>query len=302
MLYHSDRSQNLTEPLQRRQNPVRMDLRSLKHVTVSAGEIAERGSFVDLGHVRNPRTDRKHGWLRLGERVEILIESCWEAAYGVIPGTTGVACVSVGRVAKYWSQQRRKSLERVLERVFGTQKENPCLVHDFGGSPNRKTNSPKRGFRIRVTGMLFCGCKRGAATRIGPEAQDWACFHAVRLRAICHFGRLFLRDEKSAQNVRPRENCRYAIRPRLLLKDSILKTRGSNAPTVLSMPSSCLLDLRAKSWVLGVFRQPVTLTALCMDRSMDLQTSDAVNRRNLFDTAHHNGSNAVAKHVDLKPV
>ena len=27
----------------------------------SAGEIAERGSFVDLGDVRNPRTDRKYG-------------------------------------------------------------------------------------------------------------------------------------------------------------------------------------------------------------------------------------------------
>ena len=38
-----------------------MDLRSFKHVTVSAGEIAERGSFVGLGDVHNPRTDRKHG-------------------------------------------------------------------------------------------------------------------------------------------------------------------------------------------------------------------------------------------------
>ena len=40
---------------------MRTDQRSLKPVTVSAGEIAERGSFVDLGGVRNPRTDRKHG-------------------------------------------------------------------------------------------------------------------------------------------------------------------------------------------------------------------------------------------------
>ena len=40
---------------------MRMDLRSLKPVTGSDGEIAERGSFVDLGDVRNPRTDRKHG-------------------------------------------------------------------------------------------------------------------------------------------------------------------------------------------------------------------------------------------------
>ena len=40
---------------------MRMDQRSLKPVTVSAGEIAERGSFVGLGDVRNPRTDQKHG-------------------------------------------------------------------------------------------------------------------------------------------------------------------------------------------------------------------------------------------------
>ena len=40
---------------------MRMGLRSLKPVTVSAGEIAERGSFVDLRDVRNPRTDRNHG-------------------------------------------------------------------------------------------------------------------------------------------------------------------------------------------------------------------------------------------------
>ena len=40
---------------------MRMNLRSLKSVTVSAGEITERGSFVDLGDDRNPLTDRKHG-------------------------------------------------------------------------------------------------------------------------------------------------------------------------------------------------------------------------------------------------
>ena len=40
---------------------MRMDLRSLKPVTVSADEIAERGSFVNLGDVRHPRTDRKNG-------------------------------------------------------------------------------------------------------------------------------------------------------------------------------------------------------------------------------------------------
>ena len=40
---------------------MRMDLRSVNPVDVSAGKIAERGSFVGLGDVRNPRTDQKHG-------------------------------------------------------------------------------------------------------------------------------------------------------------------------------------------------------------------------------------------------
>ena len=41
-----------------------MDLRSHKALTVSAGKNAERGSFVELGDVRNPRTDQKqHGCL-----------------------------------------------------------------------------------------------------------------------------------------------------------------------------------------------------------------------------------------------
>ena len=40
---------------------MRTDLRSLKPVAVSAGEIAERGSFVDMEDIRNPRTDHKHG-------------------------------------------------------------------------------------------------------------------------------------------------------------------------------------------------------------------------------------------------
>ena len=83
---------------------MRMDLRSLKPETVSAGEFAERGLFVDLGDVRNPRTDRKHGgWLRLGNFFEILSEIWWEAAYGVCAGTAGVAGIFVRRVARYSS-------------------------------------------------------------------------------------------------------------------------------------------------------------------------------------------------------
>ena len=84
---------------------MRMDLRSLKPETVSAGEIAERGLFEDLGDVLNPWTDRKHGgWLRLGNFFEIPSEIWWEAAYyGVCAGTAGVAGISVRRVARYLS-------------------------------------------------------------------------------------------------------------------------------------------------------------------------------------------------------
>ena len=42
---------------------MRMGLHSIEPVTVSAGEIAQRGSFVDLGDVRNPQPDRTHGWV-----------------------------------------------------------------------------------------------------------------------------------------------------------------------------------------------------------------------------------------------
>ena len=119
--------------------PMRMDLRSLKPVTVSAGEIAERGSFVDLGDVRNSRTDRKHGCVSANVsrfRVEV-----GGKPRTVCLGTAGVVCVSVGRVARYSSQQRRKSLERVFE----TQKREPAVgLEDLGALPT-ETNSPKRG-------------------------------------------------------------------------------------------------------------------------------------------------------------
>ena len=47
ILYHTDRPKN-QEPHKTLTIPMRMGLRSVKPVTVSAGEIAERGSFVDL--------------------------------------------------------------------------------------------------------------------------------------------------------------------------------------------------------------------------------------------------------------
>ena len=61
---------------------------------------------------------------------------------------------------------------------------------------------------------------------------------------------------KKLQNVRPSENRRNAVLARLLpFKESILKNTGTKcANRTLSMPSSCLLELRAKTWILGVFR------------------------------------------------
>ena len=118
---------------------MRADLRSLKSVTVSAGEIAERDSFVDLRDVRNPRTDRKRGCCS-ETCVEIQSKVWWEAAYGACPGTAEVAAISVRQVARYSSpQQGRKSLDTFLER----KKENPidvCLEN--WGFCTQKTNSP----------------------------------------------------------------------------------------------------------------------------------------------------------------
>ena len=109
---------------------MRMDLCSLKSVAISAGEI-DTGLFV-RGSGRCPQpADGPKTLLPLGECVEIPSESWWEAAYGVSPGTAGVARVSVGRVARYSSQQRRKSLERVLHpktRSMERENENPCSV------------------------------------------------------------------------------------------------------------------------------------------------------------------------------
>ena len=77
-----------------------------------------------------------------GQIVEIPSEIWWAAAYGVCPGTAGVARVSVKRVARYSTQRGRKSLEREI-----SEKENPCLVQEFWGFCQQKTNSPKRGCR-----------------------------------------------------------------------------------------------------------------------------------------------------------
>ena len=97
-----------------------MDLRSLKSVTVSAGEIAERGSFVDLGDVRNPRTDRKHGCVSANV-------SRFRVKVGGRPRTVCVQARPELHVflLDEWRDIGRNNVENrwnvFLERVFGTR-------------------------------------------------------------------------------------------------------------------------------------------------------------------------------------
>ena len=101
-----------------------MDLRSLKPVTVSAGEIVERGSFVDLGDVRNPRTDRKHGCVSANV-------SRFRVKVG---GRPHAECVQARPelhvfLLDEWEDIGRNNVENrwnvILERVFGTKKREP---------------------------------------------------------------------------------------------------------------------------------------------------------------------------------
>ena len=97
-----------------------MGLRSLKPVTVSAGEIAEKASFVDLEDDRNPRTDRKHGCVSVNvSRVRVKV--------GGKPCTVCVQARPEVHVflLDEWRDIRRNNIENrwnvFLERVFGTQ-------------------------------------------------------------------------------------------------------------------------------------------------------------------------------------
>ena len=120
-----------------------MGLRSLKTVTVSAGEIAERGSFVDLGGVRKPRTDRKHGCVSANvSRVRVRVS-----------GKPRAVCVQ-GRPELHvflldeWRDIGRNNVENRWNAFLERKKENPLLVHDFRGLSQQKTNSPNWGRRI----------------------------------------------------------------------------------------------------------------------------------------------------------
>ena len=99
---------------------VRTDLRSLKPATVSAGEIVERVSFVDLGDVRNPRTDRKHGCVSANV-------SRFRVKVGGRPRTVCVQARPELHVflLDEWGDIGRNNVENrwnvFLERVFGTR-------------------------------------------------------------------------------------------------------------------------------------------------------------------------------------
>ena len=108
------------------------------------------------------------------------------------------------------------------------------------------------------------------------------CFKALSGRPKSVISVDLLHHEKTAQHVRPSENRRHAILPRLLLvKESIVKTWGSNAPSV---------HFQCRRHVCWMREQKRGFLAFSGCRS------------NIFDPAHHNGSNAVGKHVDFKPV
>ena len=116
-----------------------MDLRSLKPVTVSAGEIVERGSFVDLGDVRNPRTDRKHGCVSVNV-------SRFRVKVGGRPRTVCVQARPELQVflLDEWRDIGRNNVEnRWNVFVFGTRfwnakKRTRAEYSFFGGCPNRK--------------------------------------------------------------------------------------------------------------------------------------------------------------------
>ena len=108
---------------------MRMGLLSLKPVTVSAGEIAERGSFVDLRDVRNPRTDRKHGCVSAKVsrfRVEV-------------NGKPRTVCVRARPelhvfLLDEWRDIRRNNVEN----RWNAKKRTRMRARQSVGSPNRK--------------------------------------------------------------------------------------------------------------------------------------------------------------------
>ena len=114
-----------------------MDLRSLKPVTVSAGEIVERGSLVDLGDVRNPRTDRKHGCVSANV-------SRFRVKVGGRPRTVCIQARPGLHVflLDEWRDIGRNNVENRWNVFLERKKENPCGVLLFRRYCEQKTNSP----------------------------------------------------------------------------------------------------------------------------------------------------------------
>ena len=101
---------------------MRIDLRSLKPITVPAAEIAERYSFVDPRNVRNPRTDRKHGCVSANV-------SRFRVKVG---GKLRTVCVQARPELHVFLLESGKIMVATTSKIAGTRfwnaKENPCLV------------------------------------------------------------------------------------------------------------------------------------------------------------------------------
>ena len=118
-------------------------LRSLKPVTVSAGEIAERGSFVDLGDVRNPRTDLKHGCISANAS-RFRVEFGGKPRMVCVQGPPGLHVFLLDK----WGDIRRNNVENRwnVKRVpWNAKKRTRVRFGHFEGSPNRKLTLLDKG-------------------------------------------------------------------------------------------------------------------------------------------------------------
>lgn len=121
-----------------------IDLRSLS-LTVSAGEMAERVSSVDVGHVRNTRTDRQHGCVaanvsRFTMKVGGKPRSVWVQAR---PELQEFPLDELRDI-------RLNNIENHLYALFERRKDNPLVVSSLQllGFCQQNTKTLTTGFRM----------------------------------------------------------------------------------------------------------------------------------------------------------
>ena len=109
---------------------------SYAYMAISAGEIAERGSFVDLGDVSNARTDQKHGC------VSANVSSRFRVQVGGKPRTV---CAQARPELQVFPFDECRDIPRnKVENhwvVFGTKKREPAMYYlfrNFEVSANKK--------------------------------------------------------------------------------------------------------------------------------------------------------------------